>query len=199
MPLPPYIAAKRAPDAQDATDYQTVFARHAGAVAAPTASLHFDEALLRALAAKGVEFSEVTLHVGAGTFLPVKVEDVTTHRMHAEWGQITPGAAAEINETKRAGGRIIPVGTTALRLIESAADEDGTLQAWTGPTDIFIYPGYRFRITDALMTNFHLPKSTLMMLVSALMGPDRIRRIYAHAVESGYRFFSYGDSSLLIP
>ncbi|MEZ5756258.1 MAG: tRNA preQ1(34) S-adenosylmethionine ribosyltransferase-isomerase QueA [Paracoccaceae bacterium] len=199
MPLPPYIAAKRAPDAQDATDYQTVFARHAGAVAAPTASLHFDEPLLRALAEKGVTFTEVTLHVGAGTFLPVKVEDVTTHRMHAEWGQITAAAAAEINATKRAGGRIIPVGTTALRLIESAADENGTLQAWTGPTDIFIYPGYRFRITDALMTNFHLPKSTLMMLVSALMGPERIRRIYAHAVANGYRFFSYGDSSLLIP
>lgn len=199
MPLPPYIAAKRAPDAQDATDYQTVFARHAGAVAAPTASLHFDEALLRALAAKGVDFTEVTLHVGAGTFLPVKVDDVTTHRMHAEWGQITPGAAAEINATKQAGGRIIPVGTTALRLIESAADEWGAMQAWTGPTDIFIYPGYRFRITDALMTNFHLPKSTLMMLVSALMGPDRIRAVYAHAVENRYRFFSYGDSSLLIP
>jgi S-adenosylmethionine:tRNA ribosyltransferase-isomerase len=199
MPLPPYIAAKRAPDAQDATDYQTVFARHAGAVAAPTASLHFDEALLRALAEKGVTFTEVTLHVGAGTFLPVKVDDVTTHRMHAEWGQITPAAAEEINATKRAGGRIIPVGTTALRLIESAADGAGAMQAWTGPTDIFIYPGYRFRVTDALMTNFHLPKSTLMMLVSALMGPERIRRIYAHAVAKGYRFFSYGDSSLLIP
>lgn len=199
MPLPPYIAAKRAPDAQDATDYQTVFARHAGAVAAPTASLHFDEPLLRALAAKGVDFTEVTLHVGAGTFLPVKVEDVTTHRMHAEWGEVTPGAVAEINATKKAGGRIIPVGTTALRLIESATDEHGIIQPWIGPTDIFIYPGYRFRITDALMTNFHLPKSTLMMLVSALMGPDRIKRIYAHAVQNGYRFFSYGDSSLLIP
>ncbi len=199
MPLPPYIAAKRAPDAQDWTDYQTVFARHAGAVAAPTASLHFDEPLLRALAAKGVDFTEVTLHVGAGTFLPVKVDDVTTHRMHAEWGQITPGAAAEINATKQAGGRIIPVGTTALRLIESAVAEDGTMQPWTGPTDIFIYPGFRFRATDALMTNFHLPKSTLMMLVSALMGQERVRRIYAHAVESRYRFFSYGDSSLLIP
>ena len=199
MPLPPYIAAKRAPDAQDATDYQTVFARHAGAVAAPTASLHFDEALLRALADKGVTFTEVTLHVGAGTFLPVKVDDVTTHRMHAEWGQVTPGAAAEINATKQAGGRIIPVGTTALRLIESATDADGVIQPWTGPTDIFIYPGYQFRITDALMTNFHLPKSTLMMLVSALMGPDRIRAIYDHAVTHRYRFFSYGDSSLLVP
>ena len=199
MPLPPYIAAKRAPDAQDATDYQTVFARHAGAVAAPTASLHFDEALLHALAAKGVTFTEVTLHVGAGTFLPVKVEDVTTHRMHAEWGQVTPEAAAAINATKAAGGRIIPVGTTALRLIESATDAGGTIRPWTGPTDIFIYPGYRFRITDALMTNFHLPKSTLMMLVSALMGQDRIRRIYDHAITRRYRFFSYGDSSLLIP
>lgn len=199
MPLPPYIAAKRAPDAQDATDYQTVFARHTGAVAAPTASLHFDEPLLRALADKGVTFTEVTLHVGAGTFLPVKVDDVTTHRMHAEWGQVTPGAASEINATKRAGGRIIPVGTTALRLIETATDVDGVIQPWTGPTDIFIYPGYRFRITDALMTNFHLPKSTLLMLVSALMGQDRIKRIYAHAVQNGYRFFSYGDSSLLIP
>jgi S-adenosylmethionine:tRNA ribosyltransferase-isomerase len=199
MPLPPYIAAKRAPDAADQTDYQTVFARHSGAVAAPTASLHFDEALLRALAGKGVTFTEVTLHVGAGTFLPVKVEDVTTHKMHAEWGQITQGAAAEINATKAAGGRVIPVGTTALRLIESAATAPGQVAAWTGPTDIFIYPGFAFRITDALMTNFHLPKSTLMMLVSALMGQDRIKAIYDHAIANGYRFFSYGDSSLLIP
>lgn len=199
MPLPPYIAAKRAADDQDRTDYQTVFARHSGAVAAPTASLHFDEELLRKLGAMGVEFTEVTLHVGAGTFLPVKVEDVTTHRMHAEWGRVTAAAAAEINATKRAGGRVIPVGTTALRLIESAADPDGILRPWEGETDIFIYPGYRFRVTDALMTNFHLPKSTLVMLVAALMGEDRIRRIYAHAIESGYRFFSYGDSSLLIP
>jgi S-adenosylmethionine:tRNA ribosyltransferase-isomerase len=199
MPLPPYIAAKRAADDLDRTDYQTVFARHAGAVAAPTASLHFDEALLTALAAKGVDFTEVTLHVGAGTFLPVKVEDVTTHRMHAEWGRVTAAAAAEINATRRAGGRIIPVGTTALRLIESAADADGTLHPFEAETDIFIYPGYRFRVTDALMTNFHLPKSTLMMLVSALMGETRIRRIYDHAISQGYRFFSYGDSSLLIP
>jgi len=199
MPLPPYIAAKRAPDAQDRTDYQTVFARHAGAVAAPTASLHFDAALLETLAAHGVAFTEVTLHVGAGTFLPVKVADVTTHRMHAEWGQVTPGAAAEINATRAAGGRIIPVGTTALRLIESAADAGGRVQPWEGPTDIFIYPGYRFRVTDALMTNFHLPKSTLMMLVSALMGPDRVRRIYDYAIAQRYRFFSYGDASLLIP
>lgn len=198
MPLPPYIAAKRAPDAQDETDYQTVFARHAGAVAAPTASLHFDEALLAALVAKGVTLTEVTLHVGAGTFLPVKVEDVLTHRMHAEWGQVTAAAAAAINATKEAGGRIIPVGTTALRLIETAA-RSGRVEPWEGPTDIFIYPGFQFKVTDALMTNFHLPKSTLMMLVAALMGKDRIDRIYAHAIQSGYRFFSYGDSSLLVP
>ncbi len=198
MPLPPYIAAKRAPDAQDRDDYQTVFARRAGAVAAPTASLHFDAALLQTLADMGVDFTEVTLHVGAGTFLPVKVEDVTTHKMHAEWGEVTPDAAAAINATKAANGRIIPVGTTALRLIESAG-RSGKVEPWTGPTDIFIYPGFRFQITDALMTNFHLPKSTLMMLVSALMGQDRIRHIYDHAVTNRYRFFSYGDSSLLVP
>ncbi len=198
MPLPPYIAAKRPPDAQDRDDYQTVFARHTGAVAAPTASLHFDADLLSALAAKGVAFTEVTLHVGAGTFLPVKVDDVTTHRMHAEWGEVTPAAAAAINATRDAGGRVIPVGTTALRLIESAG-RSGRVEPWTGPTDIFIYPGFTFRVTDALMTNFHLPKSTLMMLVSALMGQDRIRRIYAHAIANDYRFFSYGDASLLIP
>jgi S-adenosylmethionine:tRNA ribosyltransferase-isomerase len=198
MPLPPYIAAKRAPDAQDRDDYQTVFARHAGAVAAPTASLHFDQPLLAALAARGIDFTEVTLHVGAGTFLPVKVDDVTTHKMHAEWGEVTPEAAAAINATKAAGGRVIPVGTTALRLIESAG-RSGRVEPWVGPTDIFIYPGFEFRITDGLMTNFHLPKSTLMMLVAALMGQDRIRAIYAHAVAQGYRFFSYGDASLLIP
>lgn len=198
MPLPPYIAAKRAADAQDNTDYQTVFARHAGAVAAPTASLHFDAALLAALAAKGVDFTEVTLHVGAGTFLPVKVEDVTTHKMHAEWGEVSPQAAAEIAATKAAGGRVIPVGTTALRLIETAA-ASGQIAAWQGETDIFIYPGYRFVVADALMTNFHLPKSTLMMLVSALMGQGRIKTIYDHAISQRYRFFSYGDSSLLIP
>jgi S-adenosylmethionine:tRNA ribosyltransferase-isomerase len=198
MPLPPYIAAKRPADAQDQIDYQTVFARHAGAVAAPTASLHFDADLLAALAAKGVEFTEVTLHVGAGTFLPVKVEDVTTHRMHAEWGQVSADAADQINATKAAGGRVIPVGTTALRLIESAS-KAGQIAPWEGPTDIFIYPGYQFQMTDALMTNFHLPKSTLLMLVAALMGKDRMDRIYAHAIQTGYRFFSYGDSSLLIP
>jgi S-adenosylmethionine:tRNA ribosyltransferase-isomerase len=198
MPLPPYIAAKRAPDAQDRDDYQTVFARHAGAVAAPTASLHFDQPLLAALAMRGVDFTEVTLHVGAGTFLPVKVDDVALHKMHAEWGEVTPAAAAAINATKAAGGRVIPVGTTALRLIESAG-RSGRVEPWQGPTDIFIYPGFAFQITDGLMTNFHLPKSTLMMLVSALMGQDRIRAIYAHAITQGYRFFSYGDASLLIP
>jgi S-adenosylmethionine:tRNA ribosyltransferase-isomerase len=199
MPLPPYIAALRAPDDADKTDYQTVFARHSGAVAAPTASLHFDAELLAELAARGVVFSEVTLHVGAGTFLPVKVQDVTTHRMHAEWGEVSEQAANEINATRAAGGRVIAVGTTALRLIESAALPDGRVQPFLGATDIFIYPGYKFRVTDALMTNFHLPKSTLLMLVSALMGQERIRQIYAHAIANGYRFFSYGDASLLIP
>lgn len=199
MPLPPYIAARRPADAQDKTDYQTVWARHAGAVAAPTASLHFDATLLAELAAMGVAFSHVTLHVGAGTFLPVKVEDVTTHKMHAEWGEVSAEAAAEIAATRAAGGRVIPVGTTALRLIETAARATGEIAPWQGETDIFIYPGFEFRATDALMTNFHLPKSTLMMLVSALVGQDRLREIYRHAVTENYRFFSYGDASLLIP
>jgi len=198
MPLPPYIAAKRAADAQDHTDYQTVFARTPGAVAAPTASLHFDAALLDVLAARGVTFSHVTLHVGAGTFLPVKVDDITQHKMHAEWGRVDAQAAKEITATKAAGGRVIPVGTTALRLIETAG-RCGTLAAWEGDTDIFITPGFDFQIADGLMTNFHLPKSTLMMLVSALMGSQRIRAIYAHAIAQEYRFFSYGDSSLLLP
>ncbi len=198
MPLPPYIAAMRAPDEQDKDDYQTVFAKEKGAVAAPTASLHFDQDLLDQLAQKGVEFTYVTLHVGAGTFLPVKVDDISNHKMHAEWGQVTPQAVAEINQTKQTGGRVIPVGTTALRLIESAA-KNGAMTPWTGETDIFITPGFEFQITDGLMTNFHLPKSTLMMLVSALMGPERIKEIYAHAIANGYRFFSYGDSSLLLP
>ena len=199
MPLPPYIAAKRPADERDKTDYQTVFARNAGAVAAPTASLHFDQALLAQLQDMGVRLTYVTLHVGAGTFLPVKVDDVTTHKMHAEWGQVSAEAAAAIAQTKAAGGRVIPVGTTALRLIESAARETGSVAQWQGDTDIFIYPGFVFRVTDALMTNFHLPRSTLMMLVSALMGQDRIARIYEHAISQRYRFFSYGDSSLLIP
>lgn len=198
MPLPPYIAAKRPADQRDKIDYQTVFARAPGAVAAPTASLHFDEPLLAELEKTGVTFSYVTLHVGAGTFLPVKVEDVTTHRMHAEWGQVSAEAAAEIRATQNAGGRIIPVGTTALRLIETAA-QSGAIAAWEGDTDIFIYPGFRFHVTDALMTNFHLPKSTLMMLVSALMGQDRMAEIYDHAINCDYRFFSYGDASLLMP
>lgn len=198
MPLPPYIAAKRPADDADKDDYQTYWARHAGAVAAPTASLHFDAPLLAALNAMGVTFTYVTLHVGAGTFLPVKVDDIRDHKMHAEWGQVTPEAAAEINATKAAGSRVIPVGTTALRLIESAA-VSGQLEAWTGPTDIFITPGFAFQVTDGLMTNFHLPKSTLMMLVSALMGQDQIRKLYGHAIAQEYRFFSYGDASLLIP
>jgi S-adenosylmethionine:tRNA ribosyltransferase-isomerase len=199
MPLPPYIAAKRAPDAQDNDDYQTVFAKTPGAVAAPTASLHFDTQMLADLAAMGVGQTEVTLHVGAGTFLPVKVDNVATHKMHSEWGEVTPRAAAEINATRAAGGRIIAVGTTALRLIESAAEASGRMQPWTGDTDIFIYPGYRFKVTDGLITNFHLPKSTLLMLVSALMGQDRMKRAYAHAIAQRYRFFSYGDASLLLP
>ena len=198
MPLPPYIAAKRAADAQDNEDYQTVWAENSGAVAAPTASLHFDQPLLQALRDHGVQFSQVTLHVGAGTFLPVKVEDVTTHKMHGEWGQVSDTAAAEIAATKAAGGRVIPVGTTALRLIETAG-RGGAIAPYEGVTDIFIYPGFRFHVADALMTNFHLPKSTLMMLVSALMGQDRMREIYAHAIKEEYRFFSYGDASLLIP
>ncbi len=198
MPLPPYIAAKRPADEQDKTDYQTAWAKHSGAVAAPTASLHFDDALLGQLTDMGVTFTYVTLHVGAGTFLPVKVDDIRDHKMHAERGEITAQAAAEINATKSDGGRIIPVGTTALRLIESAA-QDGRLDAWSGATDIFIVPGFAFQITDGLMTNFHLPKSTLMMLVSALMGVDKIKAIYDHALAGDYRFFSYGDASLLVP
>jgi S-adenosylmethionine:tRNA ribosyltransferase-isomerase len=198
MPLPPYIAAKRPADAQDKEDYQTVWARAAGAVAAPTASLHFDDKLLEALAKIGVSFSFVTLHVGAGTFLPVKVDDIADHKMHAEWGVVSDAAAAEIAATKAAGGRIVPVGTTALRLIETAA-QSGEITAWEGDTDIFITPGFSFQVADALMTNFHLPKSTLMMLVSALMGTQSVKDIYAHAIANEYRFFSYGDASLLIP
>ncbi len=198
MPLPPYIAGRRAADERDKTDYQTIWARHSGAVAAPTASLHFDDALRNAIRDKGVEITYVTLHVGAGTFLPVKVDKVEDHKMHGEWGRVTAEAAQEIAKTRAAGGRIIPVGTTALRLIETAA-ESGEIAPWEGTTDIFIYPGYRFAVTDALMTNFHLPRSTLMMLVSALIGQDRVRRIYEHAIRDKYRFFSYGDASLLFP
>ncbi len=199
MPLPPYIAAKRPADAQDREDYQTVFASRPGAVAAPTASLHFDDSLLVALAAKGINSTEVTLHVGAGTFLPVKVDNIDAHKMHSEWGEVTPQAAAAINDTLACGNRVIPVGTTALRLIESAASAHNRIEPWSGDTDIFIRPGYTFKIAKGLMTNFHLPKSTLLMLVSALMGYDRVREIYAHAIAGKYRFFSYGDSSLLLP
>ena len=199
MPLPPYIAGRRAADARDREDYQTVFAHNPGAVAAPTAALHFDEDLIAALHARGVGFAEVILHVGAGTFLPVKVDDVRDHKMHAEWGQISVEAAARINETRARGGRVIAVGTTALRLIETAARNSDTVVPWSGKTDIFITPGFEFRVTDGLMTNFHLPKSTLMMLVAGLMGPARIREVYDHAITHGYRFFSYGDASLLWP
>ena len=199
MPLPPYIASKRAADEQDKEDYQTVFAKHHGSVAAPTASLHFDEGLLDALIAKGVDITYVTLHVGAGTFLPVKVDDVTTHKMHKERGEVTPEAAAEILATKSASGRVIPVGTTALRLVETAARDTGQIAPWKGATDIFIYPGFEFHVADALMTNFHLPKSTLIMLVSAFIGAERTKMLYTHAVSQRYRFFSYGDASLLIP
>ena len=199
MPLPPYIEGRRAADEADRTDYQTVWARKPGAVAAPTASLHFDEPLLAALEARGVGFTHVTLHVGAGTFLPVKVEDTNDHVMHAERARIGEAAAAEIAATRAEGGRVIPAGTTALRLLETAARDTGTVEPWEGATDIFITPGFRFRATDALITNFHLPRSTLMMLVGALMGMDRIKAIYAHAIAERYRFFSYGDASLLVP
>jgi S-adenosylmethionine:tRNA ribosyltransferase-isomerase len=199
MPLPPYIARRRPADPRDLEDYQTVFAARPGAVAAPTASLHFDVALLAGLREAGVLSTRLTLHVGAGTFLPVASETVEDHRMHSEWGEITEASAEAVNAARASGRRVIPVGTTALRLLESAADETGRLRPFRGDTDIFIAPGYRFRIADGLMTNFHLPRSTLMMLVSALMGVERIRSIYRHAIEAGYRFYSYGDSSLLLP
>ncbi len=198
MPLPPYIASKRPADAQDLVDYQTVFGRVEGAVAAPTASLHFDAGLLAELAALGVGFAHVTLHVGAGTFLPVKTEDVSQHKMHAEWGEIGEAAAQAIRACKARGGRVIAAGTTALRLIESAAAA-GQIAAFRGDTSIFITPGFEFRVADGLMTNFHLPKSTLLMLVAAFVGIERQRAIYAHAIAQKYRFFSYGDSSLLFP
>lgn len=199
MPLPPYIASKRGVDARDRSDYQTMFAAKDGAVAAPTASLHFTPSLMAALDAAGVHSETLTLHVGAGTFLPVKADDTDDHAMHAEWGCIDAETAARLNAHKAAGGRIIPVGTTALRLLESAADEGGRLRAFTGDTAIFITPGYRFRFIDALMTNFHLPRSTLFMLVAALMGREVMRTAYAHAIAQGYRFYSYGDASLLLP
>lgn len=197
MPLPPYIASRRPADEQDAEDYQTVFARHQGSVAAPTAGLHFTERLLAALDERGVERATVTLHVGAGTFLPVKAEDTAEHKMHAEWGEVTPEVAEKLNAAKARGGRIVCVGTTSLRLIESAADENGTIHPFKAETDIFITPGYRFRAVDVLMTNFHLPKSTLFMLVSAFSGLAQMKAAYAHAIANGYRFYSYGDASLL--
>lgn len=199
MPLPPYIASKRPADERDNVDYQSVFARNSGSVAAPTASLHFDHDLLAEIDKIGVETSFVTLHVGAGTFMPVKDEDIKNHKMHSEFGHISQETADEIKKTQKNGGRIIPVGTTALRLLETAAQSDGTLSEWYGETDIFIYPGYKFKVADGLMTNFHLPKSTLIMLVSALMGKETIETIYNHAIKHRYRFFSYGDSSLLFP
>ncbi len=199
MPLPPYIAAKRPTDARDADDYQTMFAREAGAVAAPTAALHFTPALMATLAERGIAYEMLTLHVGAGTFLPVKAEDTADHAMHAEWGRIDPATAARLNAVRASGGRVIAVGTTSLRLIESACHQDGTIGAWEGDTAIFITPGYRFRGIDGLLTNFHLPKSTLFMLVSALMGLERMQAAYAHAIAEHYRFYSYGDASLLLP
>lgn len=199
MPLPPYIASKRAIDAADASDYQTMFAQKDGAVAAPTAALHFTPELMAALEQAGIHTEFLTLHVGAGTFLPVKVDDTDDHQMHAEWGQISPETAARLNALRAAGGRIIAVGTTSLRLLESAAQDDRTIAPFAGDTSIFIQPGYRFKAIDGLMTNFHLPKSTLFMLVSALMGRQTMQDIYATAIAQGYRFYSYGDSSLLIP
>ena len=199
MPLPPYIAGRRPADARDADDYQTMFARDEGAVAAPTAALHFTPRLMSALADAGIGHETLTLHVGAGTFLPVKVEDTAEHRMHSEWGRIPSETADRLNAVRAAGGRIIAIGTTSLRLLESAADEKGRVRSFEGDTAIFITPGYRFRAVDGLVTNFHLPRSTLFMLVSALMGLDAMREAYAHAIAQGYRFYSYGDSSLLLP
>ena len=199
MPLPPYIAARRPTDEQDADDYQTMFAREKGAVAAPTAALHFTPELMAALDAAGIGHTTLTLHVGAGTFLPVKAEDTDDHKMHAEWGRIDAATANRLNETRAKGGRVIAVGTTSLRLIESASGEDNVVQPFEGDTAIFITPGYRFRGVDGLVTNFHLPRSTLFMLVSALMGVDTMRSVYARAIAGGYRFYSYGDASLLLP
>lgn len=199
MPLPPYIASRRGIDDADRTDYQTMFARKEGAVAAPTAALHFTDRLLAGIDERGIKRETLTLHVGAGTFLPVKADDTTAHRMHSEWGQIDQATADRLNTARSAGHRLIAVGTTSLRLLESAASEDGIINTFEGDTAIFITPGYKFRAVDGLMTNFHLPKSTLFMLVSALMGLDVMKRAYAHAIEHDYRFYSYGDSSLLLP
>jgi S-adenosylmethionine:tRNA ribosyltransferase-isomerase len=197
MPLPPYIAGRRVADAGDRSDYQTMFAREEGSVAAPTAGLHFTSALVEALRARGIGLERVTLHVGPGTFLPVKSEDTSGHHMQAEWGSVSAAAAAALNAARGAGGRIVAVGSTALRLLESAAADDGTLSAFSGETALFITPGYRFRAVNGMLTNFHLPRSTLFMLVCALCGLDVMQRAYAHAIASGYRFYSYGDACLL--
>jgi len=197
MPLPPYISRPGGATTADENDYQTVYAARQGAVAAPTAGLHFTDGLMEAVRAAGAQFATVTLHVGAGTFLPVKVDRIADHRMHSEWGEIDADTAATINAARAAGGRIVSVGTTPLRLLETAATEDGKVHPFTGDTDIFITPGYRFKAVDTLMTNFHLPRSTLFMLVSAFAGLDRMRAAYQHAIQTGYRFYSYGDSSLL--
>ena len=199
MPLPPYIAGKREADAQDRSDYQTIFANEPGAVAAPTAALHFTSELMASLERAGIGHATLTLHVGAGTFLPVKAHDTEQHQMHAEWGRIDAPTADRLNAVRAAGGRLIAVGTTSLRLLESAAGEDGRINPFEGDTAIFITPGYRFRAIDGLLTNFHLPRSTLVMLFAALMGRERMQAAYAHAIESGYRFYSYGDASLLLP
>jgi S-adenosylmethionine:tRNA ribosyltransferase-isomerase len=197
MPLPPYIAARRAPDERDRTDYQTMFAQPEGSVAAPTAGLHFTPALLSALTAHGITVHKVTLHVGAGTFLPVKAADTEGHRMHAEQGSVSGETADALNDVRRAGGRIVAVGSTSLRLLESASGDDGVIRAFQGETALFITPGYRFRAVDVMMTNFHLPRSTLFMLVAAFCGLDVMQRAYAHAIGAGYRFYSYGDACLL--
>jgi S-adenosylmethionine:tRNA ribosyltransferase-isomerase len=199
MPLPPYIASRREVDEHDRSDYQTMFAREEGAVAAPTAALHFTERLIGALDARGIGRETLTLHVGAGTFLPVKSEKIEEHKMHAEWGRIDAATAERLNAVRSSGGRLVAVGTTSLRLLESAAGEDGAIKPFEGDTAIFITPGYRFKAIDGLITNFHLPKSTLFMLVSALMGLEVMRSAYAHAISAGYRFYSYGDASLLLP
>jgi S-adenosylmethionine:tRNA ribosyltransferase-isomerase len=198
-PLPPYIASKRAPDDRDAADYQTMFAVNEGAVAAPTAGLHFTAGLEAALRERGVGLHRLTLHVGAGTFLPVKADDTVGHRMHAEWGTIAAETAEALNAARANGGRIVAVGTTSMRLLESAAGEDGRIKPFIGETSIFITPGYRFRAVDILMTNFHLPRSTLFMLVSAFSGLETMKQAYAHAIAGGYRFYSYGDACLLFP
>ncbi len=197
MPLPPYIASKRAPDEQDVHDYQTLFAEKSGAVAAPTAGLHFTERLLKAISERGVSRHHVTLHVGAGTFLPVKVEETADHKMHAEWGEISKAVADRLNAVKKGGGRLIAVGTTSLRLLESAANNEGQILPFSGETDIFITPGYTFKVVEGLLTNFHLPRSTLFMLVSAFSGLNVMKEAYAHAIEKEYRFYSYGDACFL--